>query len=93
LFSGGFEKILGRGINFAGGLPRPDLTSLKVRGGGGTLTSAASSTDPPIGKVLKHEARRLLQVSPPALVIGCFLVFAMRARGAPLTKTDGKIGE
>jgi hypothetical protein len=29
-------------------------------------------------------------VLPPALVIGCFLVLAMRARGAPLTKTDGK---
>ena len=31
-----------------------------------------------------------LKVLPPALVIGCFLVLAMRARGAPLTKTDGK---
>ena len=35
----------------------------------------------------------LLKVSPPALVTGCFLVLAMKARGAPLTKTDGKIGE
>ena len=34
-----------------------------------------------------------LKVSPPALVIGCFLVLATSARGAPLTKIDGKIGE
>ena len=26
-------------------------------------------------------------------MIGCFLVLAMKARGAPLTKTDGKIGD
>jgi hypothetical protein len=33
-------------------------------------------------------------VSPPVLVmIGGCLVLAMRARGAPSTKTDGKIGE
>jgi hypothetical protein len=34
LFSGGFEKIPGGGKFFVGGLPRPNLTSLKVRGGG-----------------------------------------------------------
>jgi hypothetical protein len=35
-----------------------------------------------------------LKVSPPVLVmIGGCLVLAMRARGAPSTKTDGKIGE
>jgi hypothetical protein len=50
---------------------------------------------PTLPSVPKHEARNigLLKVSPPALVIGCFLVLAMRARGASLTKTDGKIGE
>ena len=32
-------------------------------------------------------------MSLPALVIGCFLVLAMRAHGAPLTKTDGEIDE
>jgi len=30
---------------------------------------------------------------PPALVIGYFLVFTMRARGAPRTKTNDKIDE
>jgi len=33
LFSGGFEKIPGGGINFAGGGPRPDLTPPIVRRG------------------------------------------------------------
>ena len=31
-------------------------------------------------------------MSPPALVIDCFLVLAMRAQGVPLTKIDDKIG-
>jgi hypothetical protein len=43
----------------------------------------------------KHEARLhdFLKVPPLALVIGFFLILTMRARGASLTKTDGKMGE
>jgi hypothetical protein len=51
---------------------------------------------PTLPSVPKHEACNnigLLKVSPPTLVIGCFLVLAMRPLGASLTKTDGKIGE
>ena len=50
---------------------------------------------PTLPSVPKREARTydFSNVSPPALVIGCFLVLATRARGAPFTKTDGKIGE
>jgi hypothetical protein len=45
---------------------------------------------------LKHRTSKCgknegpLIVPPFALVIGCFLVLAMRAEGASLTKTNGK---
>jgi hypothetical protein len=42
---------------------------------------------------MRQEYIGFLKMSPWALVIGCFLVLAMRAQGASLTKTDGKIGE
>jgi hypothetical protein len=50
---------------------------------------------PTLPLVPKREGKNigLLTVFHPALVIGSFLVLATRARGAPLTKTNGKIGE
>ena len=48
---------------------------------------------PTLPSVHRHETRNVgpLKVLPPAHCGWLFLVLAMRARGAPLTKTNGKI--